>query len=527
MQNLGDPRTSRRRFANEILVRFRQCAIALIALQLSFGGGLFIFPGIASADEGVPSILSYQGRLTDGSGDLLGGSSGTTFYFKFSIWDSATVGVGTKLWPAVAPTSVSATVTKGVFHVNIGDTAGGYPDVLDFDFQEEEDVFLQVEVSSNNTSFETLSPRQRITSAGFAINARTAGGFTPSQAPTDNNIPVLTNGNLLLAGTNPQINASSTNNLVLQGGSGTGDIHFFSSANRLTSAGNLIIAGTLTAPNLNFNYATGTQKLTVATLTVTSTTEFNGVVYSWPGSDGSGGQVLSTNGSGTLSWTNVSTGADTDWIQTGSTLYATTTATKVGIGTTNPAFLLDVAGEARISSSSIGVLHVTSSLSVPADSITLTTDTVGDYVASLLAGTGISVSAGSGEGSTPTISVTGSDQTFGSSTIGILTVTSSASFSYASPSRLTYLDADRKLQSVSDLTSWISGTANRISVSDDGDGTLTLTTPQDLHSAAILTFSGLSLTNTTSTNATSTNLAVTGSLSIPADSIGSDELSST
>ena len=41
---------------------------------------------------------------------------------------------------------------------------------------------------------------------------------------------------------------------------------------------------------------------TTAGILITGTTSLNGVEYTWPGSDGTSGQVLSTNGSGTLSW---------------------------------------------------------------------------------------------------------------------------------------------------------------------------------------------------------------------------------
>lgn len=116
---------------------------------------------------GAPSIISYQGRLANSSGSVLGGS-GTTYYFKFSIWDNATVGSGSRVWPTSAPGSTSVTVRNGIFSVNIGDTTNGYPDTLDYDFGTNESIFLQVEVSSDDSTFETVSPRQQITSVPFA-----------------------------------------------------------------------------------------------------------------------------------------------------------------------------------------------------------------------------------------------------------------------------------------------------------------------------------------------------------------------
>ncbi len=126
---------------------------------------IFVSPLIANA-AGVPTILSYQGRLTDVSGNLLGGS-GTTYYFKFSLWDSSVVGSGTRLWPSYAPSATAVTVKQGVFNVNIGDTANGYPDALNYNFSSST-IYLQVEVSLNGSSFETLSPRQSVTSSAFA-----------------------------------------------------------------------------------------------------------------------------------------------------------------------------------------------------------------------------------------------------------------------------------------------------------------------------------------------------------------------
>lgn len=127
--------------------------------------GSWLLPS-SSLFAASPTILGYQGRLANASGALLGGSSGTTYYFKFSLWNASSN--GTKLWPSSEPTAVPVTVTEGLFNVNIGDTASGYPDALDYAF-DSSDLFLKVEVSTTiNGTYEPLTPRQRVASSAFA-----------------------------------------------------------------------------------------------------------------------------------------------------------------------------------------------------------------------------------------------------------------------------------------------------------------------------------------------------------------------
>src|SRR3989344_5184480 len=162
---------------------------ALLSLLLVI---LLAFPSslpLAAVAAGPPTIISYQGRLANSSGDLLGGS-GAVYYFKFSIWDNATVGSGTRLWPSSVPSSVSLTVRQGVFTANIGDTAAGFPHALDYDFSTASDIYLQVEASSDDATFQTLSPRQRIGASAFArLSNAVSGTTTPSSFGTTTPIP--------------------------------------------------------------------------------------------------------------------------------------------------------------------------------------------------------------------------------------------------------------------------------------------------------------------------------------------------
>ena len=68
-------------------------------------------------------------------------------------------------------------------------------------------------------------------------------------------------------------------------------------------------------------------------------------------------------------------------------------------------------------------------------------------------------------------------------------------------SRIVQTLADGLLSVISNLTSWIAGTSNQITVGDDGDGTVTLSLPQNIHTGA---------NNFTIAGATTTALTISG-----------------
>ena len=65
-----------------------------------------------------------------------------------------------------------------------------------------------------------------------------------------------------------------------------------------------------------------------------------------------------------------------------------------------------------------------------------------------------------------------------------------ATLSGLTASRLMASDASKATVSI-DLINWVTGTANRVSVANDGDGSVTLSAPQDIHTGASPTFAAM------------------------------------
>jgi hypothetical protein len=65
--------------------------------------------------------------------------------------------------------------------------------------------------------------------------------------------------------------------------------------------------------------------------------------------------------------------------------------------------------------------------------------------------------------------------------------------------RLLATDGSKETASVTDLTAWIAGTTNQVTVTDDGDGTVTLATPQNIDTNADVEFDTLTLGDMTPT----------------------------
>jgi len=118
----------------------------------------------------APALVDYQGVLRSASGAPLNGTYDMVFRFV-----DAPSG-GTLLLTDLHTGPDGVLVSHGLFSVVLGagtlspGTEPGLPEV----FANHSPVYLEVQVGA-----ETLSPRVRVVSAGFALNASRLGGFAP------------------------------------------------------------------------------------------------------------------------------------------------------------------------------------------------------------------------------------------------------------------------------------------------------------------------------------------------------------
>ncbi|MBP6913707.1 MAG: MerR family DNA-binding transcriptional regulator, partial [Candidatus Levybacteria bacterium] len=115
-----------------------------------------------------------------------------------------------------------------------------------------------------------------------------ANGTTITAGSSNDTLTFEAGSNISLSASGKSITISATG-----GGSGT---------NYFTLSGNNLYPNS-TSYSLGIGNSAPTATLDVTgTFKVSGTTDLNGVTYTWPGVDGSNSYILTTNGSGTLSW---------------------------------------------------------------------------------------------------------------------------------------------------------------------------------------------------------------------------------
>ena len=137
--------------------------LALLGLSMAAAGAFGAAP--------PPSLVNYQGVLRDASDKPRDGTFDMTFHFY-----DASVG-GNELLVDAHTGSGGVVVANGLFNVSLG---GGVVSpgsgtvsyrVFDDVFRNVQTVYLEVQIGS-----ETLTPRVRVVSAGYALNAGALGG---------------------------------------------------------------------------------------------------------------------------------------------------------------------------------------------------------------------------------------------------------------------------------------------------------------------------------------------------------------
>jgi hypothetical protein len=158
----------------------KACIVLIIALALLGGAALLAVTWAAPGDAplaqgGAPTVVAYQGEVR-----VSGAPHNGDGYFKFAVVDAAGT---TTYWSndgtstdGDAPTAaVQLAVSDGLFSVLLGDTAlGGMTQALAASVFDQPDRYLRVWFSSDNITFDQLTPDTRVAAVPYALQAQEA-----------------------------------------------------------------------------------------------------------------------------------------------------------------------------------------------------------------------------------------------------------------------------------------------------------------------------------------------------------------
>ncbi len=136
---------------------------------------LFLVLVIQSSWSQIPQTISYQGVLTDGTGNNVADGP---YDLSFSLYDAATGGVA--LW---SESHSQVNVSKGVFGVILGGANTPSPIALSFDKQ----YWLSTTVGSDPE----MTPRVKLTAAAYSLTAQSVTGASNS-FPSAGNVGIGT-----------------------------------------------------------------------------------------------------------------------------------------------------------------------------------------------------------------------------------------------------------------------------------------------------------------------------------------------
>lgn len=221
----------------------------LIGLMLA---SVVVVPALEAATP--PAIVNYQGVLLNAGGGPENGDRDMIFHF----YDSSVAGNEILRDKHLLADAKQVSVMTGLFNVPLGtgvieDGSGVFPDdpydSLDKVFRGFQAVYLELEVRTGPAggagSFETLSPRTRVMSSPYALNAMDAGALNGMSAGTFINTSATAQtkaGSLTIGG-------------ALQTGSGLYTAGDLSVSNGIILLGNP--GGTITASDLNMSLTAG------------------------------------------------------------------------------------------------------------------------------------------------------------------------------------------------------------------------------------------------------------------------------